>query len=166
MLKEASKASINASFIKEKSMATIELADSFFGADEWKEVTNPNQDMQFQKFILAPNPAYTIEIVGSDHLAQVQSPVASPNQSINIQSGDGSQNTSRPKLTKGKSAADNKISKIQPVPGNIGKKTKSQAILKRSKDGSRSEEASELMGLSKNMSDADIISGSLKPVGV
>jgi hypothetical protein len=68
LLKGANKSTANVNLNKEKYLATISHGDSFFGADEWKKTANPNEEMEFQKFSLAPNPAYTLEIVGADHL--------------------------------------------------------------------------------------------------
>jgi hypothetical protein len=46
----------------EKSTATIAYNDSFFGGDEWKQYDNPDNDMDFQKCALAPNPTFPLSM--------------------------------------------------------------------------------------------------------
>lgn len=38
--------------------AKINNADSFFGLDEWREHYDPDEDMEYQKFSLAPGPEF------------------------------------------------------------------------------------------------------------
>jgi hypothetical protein len=119
-LKEAKKVAMHTNVNKEKYLATISHGDSFFGADEWKKTANPNEEMEFQKFSLAPTPAYTLEIVGADNFGNVSGQQSSHN-SIVVGTVSDQQNSSRQKIGKARDSDGSKMSKVSPIPIALGK---------------------------------------------